>query len=214
MVAAGITPTSFVPPGNSTSATLRAYLKDSTDLVGARGSGITGPTLASFDIFDVGIRDFRLHFGDYDACMAAGATEASCIKRNVLAYLANTAIYGKLVCFYTHGESDWDAAQWDALLDAVEDSGVTVMTLTELVNYAKTYDPSGDLATADGAIYTRTMIDAFDPHLLPSSPAINAGVDVGLTTDIEGKAIRGLPDIGAYEWRGAIRRFIFRLFRR
>lgn len=213
MVAAGITPTTFVPPGNNTSSTLRAYLKDNTDLVGARGGGITGPTIASFDIFDVGFRDFSMHFGDYDACMAAGATEASCIKRNVLAYLANPAIHGKLVAFYTHGQADWDAAQWDALLDAVDDSGAQVMTLTELVNYAKTYDPSGDLATGDGAIYTRTMIDAFDPHLLPTSPAINAGVDVGLTTDIEGKPIRGLPDIGAYEFQktgGVSKAFLLR----
>lgn len=40
-------------------------------------------------------------------------------------------------------------------------------------------------------------------RIKPSSPAINAGVDVGLTTDIEGKAIRGLPDIGAYEFAPA-----------
>ena len=37
-------------------------------------------------------------------------------------------------------------------------------------------------------------------HLLPGSPAINAGVDVGLTTDIEGTDIEGYPEIGAYEY--------------
>lgn len=38
-----------------------------------------------------------------------------------------------------------------------------------------------------------------DYRLKSSSPCKNAGVDVGLTTDILGKPIRGLPDIGAYE---------------
>lgn len=36
--------------------------------------------------------------------------------------------------------------------------------------------------------------------LQAASSAINAGVDVGLTTDIMGNQIQGLPDIGAYEY--------------
>ncbi len=37
-------------------------------------------------------------------------------------------------------------------------------------------------------------------HLQSGSPAINAGLNVGLTSDREGNAIVGLPDIGAYEY--------------
>lgn len=39
-------------------------------------------------------------------------------------------------------------------------------------------------------------------RLRPGSPAINAGTDVSLTSDIEGRAVPlwGLPDIGAYEY--------------
>jgi PKD repeat protein len=39
-----------------------------------------------------------------------------------------------------------------------------------------------------------------DFHLLPASPCIYAGADVGLTQDYEGNSIRGLPDIGAFEF--------------
>jgi hypothetical protein len=42
---------------------------------------------------------------------------------------------------------------------------------------------------------------ATDYRLKSSSPCKNAGVDVGLTTDFLGKPIRGLPDIGAYEYQ-------------
>jgi len=39
-----------------------------------------------------------------------------------------------------------------------------------------------------------------DYRLQAGSPCINAGVDIGLTTDYAGNAIVGLPDIGAYEY--------------
>ena len=41
-----------------------------------------------------------------------------------------------------------------------------------------------------------------DFRLLPSSPCINKGVSVGLTTDFIGHSLRGTPDIGAYEYWG------------
>jgi len=45
-----------------------------------------------------------------------------------------------------------------------------------------------------------------DFTLQSGSPCINAGVDVGLTTDYEGNSIIGLPDIGAYEFQGGAQR--------
>ena len=45
------------------------------------------------------------------------------------------------------------------------------------------------------------FISTSDFRLQDESPAINAGVDVGLTTDFLGNPIVGLPDIGAYEYQ-------------
>jgi len=45
------------------------------------------------------------------------------------------------------------------------------------------------------------FIGASDYHLQSTSPAIDAGVDVGFTTDIEGNPIFGTPDIGAYDYK-------------
>jgi len=42
-----------------------------------------------------------------------------------------------------------------------------------------------------------------DFHLTQNSPAINAGVDVGLLVDRDGDAIAGNPDIGVYEYNDA-----------
>jgi hypothetical protein len=38
-----------------------------------------------------------------------------------------------------------------------------------------------------------------DWHLQSTSPCVNKGTNVGLTRDLEGKPIVGLPDIGAFE---------------
>ena len=38
-------------------------------------------------------------------------------------------------------------------------------------------------------------------HLRSGSPCIDAGTDVGLTTDFDGRSIVGVPDIGAYEYK-------------
>ncbi len=49
----------------------------------------------------------------------------------------------------------------------------------------------------------RTNVPNVDFRLQPQSPAINAGANVGLTTDFLGNPIVGLPDIGAYEYQAA-----------
>ena len=43
------------------------------------------------------------------------------------------------------------------------------------------------------------FVSVSDFSLQASSPAINTGIDVGLTSDFNGMSIVGLPDIGAYE---------------
>ena len=46
------------------------------------------------------------------------------------------------------------------------------------------------------------VVPGSDFHLKDISPAINAGVPLGFTRDYEGKAIVGLPDLGAIEFAG------------
>jgi hypothetical protein len=49
-------------------------------------------------------------------------------------------------------------------------------------------------------IYSNPQLTT-DFHLQSTSPAINKGMDVGLTTDYDGNPIVGLPDIGAFEYQ-------------
>ena len=47
------------------------------------------------------------------------------------------------------------------------------------------------------------FISSTDYHLQSVSPAINAGLKVGLASDFVGYGITGLPDIGAYKFQGS-----------
>jgi len=55
----------------------------------------------------------------------------------------------------------------------------------------------GDAASAEA---DPLFLSSSDFRLQSGSPAINAGVGVGLTSDRSGTWVRGLPDIGAYEY--------------
>jgi hypothetical protein len=46
-----------------------------------------------------------------------------------------------------------------------------------------------------------------DFHLQSGSPAKNTGTDVGITLDLDGKLIRGNPDMGAFEYHTPPRSF-------
>jgi parallel beta-helix repeat protein len=59
---------------------------------------------------------------------------------------------------------------------------------------------SNPLFTNASGSYSR----ASDFQLQSSSPAINAGTNIGLTSDYAGNPIVGSPDIGAYEYQGTI----------
>jgi hypothetical protein len=59
--------------------------------------------------------------------------------------------------------------------------------------------PGTDSVTTSDPIFTDAANGDFT--LASNSPCINAGTDVGLTTDFAGNPIVGNPDIGAYEYQ-------------
>jgi hypothetical protein len=92
-------------------------------------------------------------------------------------------------------------AEYQATIAALKDNPT--------LKWNGTYGSVGTAADANSIGADPRFRSTTDYRLRSGSPAINAGVDVGLTTDFLGKPIRGLPDIGAYEFYGATGNFGF-----
>jgi hypothetical protein len=99
---------------------------------------------------------------------------------------------------YAHGAT---MVTLDGLADYIISNGTNFETSSCTSNGQPWYCCTGTGAGyCSGVQYLRTFAQG-DYHLRAGSPAINAGVDVGLTTDADGKPISGKPDIGAYEYQ-------------
>ncbi len=66
-------------------------------------------------------------------------------------------------------------------------------------------DPT-ELVTSSVGLFTDTTgsVANWDFHLLPGSPGIDAGIDVGIDYDFEGNEVIGIPDAGVYEFDSSI----------
>jgi hypothetical protein len=92
----------------------------------------------------------------------------------------NNIYYGPARFMLDDSNETW--AQWQALGIGYDTIGSTLGSDPLFVNGSGNYSLASDFQLQD------------------ASPAINAGVNVGLTTDYAGNPIVGLPDIGAYEY--------------
>jgi hypothetical protein len=126
------------------------------------------------------------------------------IQANINGLMGMLAETGSIAWLLGHSASELTAAQWGIILDeVVKWNGKVTYTLNAqqaiAAIMASTSNP-GCTDDGDGTL-TCSWTDQSDYRLRSGSPAINAGTDVGLTTDFLGKPIRGVPDIGAYEFQ-------------
>lgn len=150
------------------------------------GRSITGDwQLSSIDIYKLMSRSAPALFG----------TNESTIQRNAAAYFEGISWVGGLGILYAH--NDFSAAQWRLVLKALQGSNCKSVTLKEMDAYIRTG------TTGDGETWTRTLNSTPNYHLRTGSSAINAGANVSLTIDYDGKGVpySTSPDIGVYEYK-------------
>lgn len=204
-------------PGNLIDADVIAYFlaKAADANVGILSNRATPHELYTMNGSGVDLRGVNVYaIAHGNAAYLVGPSNGGArTEAEVRAYAASLAVFvrqtGRVVCLYAHGQpQDVDAQaitaqEWDWFIDEVE--RVAPGTIKSHGQLTRIIRDSGEW-TVDGTnaeVWNATFTDAPDYHLRPNSVLINAGVDVGLTEDIEGKAIRGLPDIGAYEFAPA-----------
>jgi hypothetical protein len=168
-----------------------AYIKESGLYKGQRSGSEAGntPYLSAMNVF--------LMYGTPSQAFAPTNTtdEATC-RANTRTIWGWAQYSGGVIATYFHGTNYITSEQVGWIADELNKLGVVFMTFSELADWIKS-----DHDTADGYTYTKTYPNTSDYRLRAGSPAINAGVDVGLTTDADGKPIAGKPDIGAYEYQ-------------
>lgn len=87
-----------------------------------------------------------------------------------------------------------------------ENNTVEGLDITNNLFYLHTNDTSyvsaavSDSTTTNNIMSDPLFVSTSDFHLQAGSPCINAGINVGLTTDYAGRTVASPPEIGAYEY--------------
>jgi hypothetical protein len=186
----GFTTTVYSWPYGNNNDTVIAWMQANSTMLGARA---IDPVPSSLQLASLPI--YKTSAATVAARIKGDGSEAT-IRANARNMCVYARMTGLLYSTYSHTASDFSAQQYEWLIDELLSCGVTFMTYGDAIAAIR-----ADHATADNLTFTKTYTDASNFHIQGNSPARNAGVDVGLTTDIEGKPIRGLPDIGAYEFQ-------------
>lgn len=189
----GYTADIFVAPGNASDASMRTGMR-ARGIVFARGDGTSSSGLMEeLTVHNVTPKSLYVFFGND----ANPQNTAGKIEQYMGAYLEYLAWAGGIAWFYAHDTDEFTADAWAAVLAVVKKhGGITVLPAKQAYSYIVANGSTAD----SGVTYTRTWTDASDYRLRAGSPAINAGTDVGLTTDFLGKPTKNPPSIGAYEY--------------
>lgn len=183
----GIRPTTMAYPYGYNNADLKTWMATNTTLTSARQVGGAPTTLASIA---------KWNFPQRSYCWSTADTEdtvRACARRMYFYAIGVPGFY----LHYDHNTTQdyWTRYGW--FIDELQSLGATFNTYGQLVSWI-----ASDHAD-DGTTWTKTYTTTgADYHLLSTSPAINTGIDVGLTSDIIGTTIpqSTAPDIGAYEY--------------
>ncbi|MFA5744937.1 MAG: peptidoglycan-binding protein [Candidatus Paceibacterota bacterium] len=179
---------SFSTPGGSTSSAVEAAVKNSGWL-SKRDVTRLPYTLNSINIFEMGVISTMDVIGDTDEATRSAIRDI----------LQTASQYGVLFSLMDH-EDNFTLSNWEILL-AIARNEFPELLVTDMDTAIDSIRNDGVWTTVDGSIYTRERIDQSDYHLRSTSPAIDAGTSISLTTDYSGNSIYGAPDIGAYEYQ-------------
>lgn len=109
--------------------------------------------------------------------------------------------------FSLHGNTDATRVVYvngTDLVNVFNNIFVTSNSTTNIYNDGGLVSGYTNYETNDIADIHFSDTDTSDYSLMPSSPCVNAGTNVGLNSDIIGNPIVGYPDIGAYEYESSI----------
>ncbi len=190
----GFVATSLIWPSNLYSDVAITAAK-SRGVLGARTGDVASASMGTHSLESINIYKIAGIFA------SELGTDQITIQRSAGAVVEQLDWQGGIGVIWGHGEVTLQ--NWEYIIDAFLSHGIEIVTLKDLIAYAK----SLTVDSGDGITYTKTFTDNIDWHLQKTSPCINAGTDTpnqntaGLT-DYDGRNWRmgRHCDIGAYEY--------------
>jgi hypothetical protein len=140
----------------------------------------------------------------------AGVTVNYCVVKGAPFTVAAGGTVGLIQNVTVYGQdfvTTPDVTIKNSIADGINIVAGTVSGTTNLfVDAAK--QGAGTYTDVGGTIWSGTpgFLSATDYHLTRASDAIGAGTDLSFDSDFEGRILRGLPEIGAYEFLALARR--------
>lgn len=188
----GITTYSFATPYGHSNANLNTAIIN---------CGFTSNRNAYGDASNPGSLLGQIDLGNlaYDSAFI-GVSDDDTVKTYARAVGESDATFGSFHAILAHTAAELTIARWALMLDElIKYPEITVTDMHDAVNTIKT---GGAWTTLDSRNYSRTWTDQSNYHLLASSPVIDVGTNVSLTTDYAGVSVpKGLaPDMGIYEF--------------
>ena len=188
---------SFGAPFNATSTDSRLACM-AAGLLSARGM-LSTDTSATLGKHNHATDIYNIYVFDAGTSIKGDGTE-EVVRRNARALAFAVAESGLCVCILSHTSSQFSIEQWAWALEefAVFGDNINVCSQQRFALDVRSQGWSESFG-----VYSKPLTDADgDYHLLPTSPCIGAGLDVGLTTDFDGNAAPGALgyDIGPYSY--------------
>jgi peptidoglycan/xylan/chitin deacetylase (PgdA/CDA1 family) len=199
----GFTVKTLVYPGYNHDATVRAAASVA-GYISARGGTTDGETwrMTAMNKYDT----YGILIGNAFGTKSENPTEAE-IRGRVAGMAEYLNSIGGWITILMHDNgafnTDMSIANMRIVMDELSKSNVNVMSYSDAMQYII---DNAETTTGTGGelVYERSEEDLGDNssyQLKPTSPAIDSGTNVSLTTDYAGNPIYGLPDIGAYEYQ-------------
>ncbi|MFA6486432.1 MAG: peptidoglycan-binding protein [Candidatus Magasanikbacteria bacterium] len=182
----GVVPNTVAYPYGDTNTAARSWLAASTTMLGARAAATASWRLNNINLFNVGTNM-------YGPTLVGDETFTRANARHLAVFAKTMGAVSNIVAHYN---SDISVEQWVWLVDEIQKIGGTFYTFNEMLTAIRS-----DHNTTNSIDFTKTYADNSNYDLLYTSPGIDAGTDLSLSSDIAGNPIYGAPDIGAYEYQ-------------
>lgn len=164
-----------------------------SDMVAVGSDGYNSRRLALFSLYNF-------------ALPITGSDETTAIDLETISWqMSRMVSLGGAASLVTHTQgfdNETELTVISALFDIYEDfeaRGLNIMSLREFADYVESNSTVIGGTTGQDIRYLLDNIEQFNGERDNDSCCIDAGVDVGLTTDIEDTAVGTPPNIGAYE---------------